>query len=61
VVSTIAAVFCTNTANKMVLGTDWRAWYVPANLTTLLLLVAIAVFAFWRSLGDRELIEGDAA
>ena len=59
-VATIAAVFFINAANVMVLGTDLRAWYVPASVATLLLLVGVSVFAFWRSLGIRELIEGDA-
>jgi hypothetical protein len=41
----------------MALGTDWSAWYIPASIATLLLMVAIAVFAFWRSLGGQALIE----
>ncbi len=59
-VATIAAIFFVNAFNGMALGKDWSAWYVPASLATLLLLLGIAVFAFWRSLGGRELIEGDA-
>jgi serine/threonine-protein kinase len=58
-VATIAAVFFINAANCMALGTDWSAWYMPASIATLLLLVGIAVFAFWRSLGGRALIEGE--
>ncbi len=60
-VATIAAIFFVNSMNGLALGTDWSAWYVPASLATLLLFIAIAVFAFWRSLGGRELIEGDSA
>jgi len=59
-VATIAAVFFVNGLNAMVLTTDWSAWFLPASVATLLLLAGIAVFAFWRSLGDRALIEGDA-
>ncbi len=40
----------------MALGTDWNGWYVPASMATLLLLLGISVFAFWRSLGGRDLI-----
>jgi predicted Ser/Thr protein kinase len=58
-VATIAAAFFVDAVNGMALGTDWSAWYAPASLATLLLLVGISVFAFWRSLGGRELIEGD--
>jgi serine/threonine-protein kinase len=59
-VATIAAIFFVAAFDGMALGKDWSAWYVPASLATLLLLVGISVFAFWRSLGGRELIEGDA-
>ena len=59
-VATIAAVFFVNGLNAMVLTTDWSAWFLPASVATLLLLGGIAVFAFWRSLGDRALIAGDA-
>jgi uncharacterized membrane protein len=59
-VATIAAVFFINAVNTMALGTDWSAWYMPASVATLLLLVGISVFAFWRSLGGRALIEDDA-
>jgi serine/threonine-protein kinase len=60
-VATIAAVFYVRGFDGMALGADWRAWYVPASVATLLLLVGIAIFAFWRSLGGRELLEGDTA
>ncbi len=59
-VATIVAVFYVDSIPSMALSTDWSTWYTPASLATLLLLVGIAVFAFWRSLGGRELIEGDA-
>jgi serine/threonine-protein kinase len=58
-VATIAALFFVDAINGMALGWDWSAWYVPASLATLLLLVGISIFAFWRSLGGRALIEGD--
>jgi serine/threonine-protein kinase len=56
-VATIAAVFFINGTNGMALGTDWNAWYVPSSLATLILLIAIATFALWRSLGGRELLQ----
>jgi hypothetical protein len=59
-VATIAAAFFIAAADAMPLGTDWSAWYIPACIATLLLLVGISVFAFWRSLGGRALIEEDA-
>ena len=59
-VATISAMFFVKAFDGMALGTDWRTWYVPASLATLLLILGISIFAFWRSLGGRELIEGDA-
>jgi energy-converting hydrogenase Eha subunit C len=55
-VATIAAVFFADSMNGIALGTDWSAWYVPSSMATILLLVGIATFAFWRSLGGRELL-----
>jgi hypothetical protein len=60
-VATIAAAFFINAVNAMPLGTDWSAWYMPASIATLLLLVGISVFAFWRSLGGRGLIAEEDA
>jgi uncharacterized membrane protein len=56
-VATIAAVFFINALNTMALSTDLSAWYIPSSIATLLLLLGIAIFAFWRSLGGRALIE----
>ena len=60
-VATVSAVFFIDAVNGMALGTDWSAWYIPASLATLLLLIAIAAFAFWRSLGGQELLEPGGA
>jgi lysylphosphatidylglycerol synthetase-like protein (DUF2156 family) len=54
-VTIIAAAFFIDTINSLGLGADWKAWYVPAGLATLALLLGIAIYAFWRSLGTREL------
>jgi predicted Ser/Thr protein kinase len=54
-VSTMAAILFINSFNKITLGSDWKTWYAPAGLATFLLLLGVAVFAFWRSLGGREL------
>ncbi|MFN7997285.1 MAG: serine/threonine-protein kinase [Bryobacteraceae bacterium] len=58
-VATIATVFFIDTINHITVGIDWKAWYAPSGLATLALLLAIAIFAFWRSLGSRDLF-GDA-
>ncbi len=58
-VATIVAVFFINSTNSVILGSDWKTWYAPAGLATLVLLLSIATFAFWRSLGSRDLIGDD--
>jgi hypothetical protein len=55
-VATIAAVYYLDSFPAITLGANWKAWYAPAGIATLTLLTAIALFAFWRSLGDRELL-----
>src|SRR5262249_22002159 len=56
-VATVAVIFYVNAFNAMALATDWSGWYMPASIATFLLLAGIAIFAFWRSLGGRDLIE----
>jgi len=60
-VATIAAVFFINSYQYIVLGTERIGWQTPSAVATLTLLIGIAVFAFWRSLGARDLIGGEAA
>ena len=59
-VATIAAVFFADSGNAVLLGGDWNTWYAPYGIASLLLLIGIAVWAFWRSLGGRELIGEEA-
>jgi predicted Ser/Thr protein kinase len=54
-VATMAAAFFIDGTNLVSLGPDWNTWYAPAGLASFLLLLGIAVFAFWRSLGSHEL------
>jgi serine/threonine-protein kinase len=55
-VAAFAALFFINTCGKITVGSDWTTWYAPYGLATLALLLSIAIFAFWRSLGSRELL-----
>ncbi|HXM45583.1 MAG TPA: serine/threonine-protein kinase [Bryobacteraceae bacterium] len=54
-VATMAATFFIDSFNLITLGWDWKTWYAPSGLATFLLLLGIAIFAFWRSLGSHEL------
>ncbi|HLY15917.1 MAG TPA: serine/threonine-protein kinase [Bryobacteraceae bacterium] len=60
-VATMAAVLFIDSTNLITLGADWKTWYAPAGLASFLFLLGIAVFAFWRSLGTRELFRAEAA
>ena len=57
-VTIMATTFFLNSFNDLTLGTDWKTWYAPAGLAVFLLLLGISTFAFWRSLGSRELFAG---
>jgi len=59
--ATVAAVFFLDSFNLITLGADWKTWYAPAGLATFFLLLGIAIFAFWRSLGTHELFDSAAA
>src|SRR5579871_6213287 len=61
-VAAMAAMFFLNDSNAIYTGLDWTAWYAPYGLATLALLLGIAGFAFWRSVGGDLLgKEEDAA
>jgi hypothetical protein len=58
-VATISAIFFINCFSAIWLGADWKAWYAPAGIATILLMLAIALFAFWKSLGSGDLLGGE--
>jgi serine/threonine-protein kinase len=55
-VATIVLIFFVNSFNGLWLGTDWTTWYASNGIATVALMIGIALFAFWRSLGGRELL-----
>jgi hypothetical protein len=59
VISTAVAIFFINTPDRINLGPGLSGWYTPYGLATITLLIAITVYAFWRSIGERTL--GDEA
>jgi serine/threonine-protein kinase len=56
-VTIIAAAFFIDTIDQIGLGGDWKAWYAPAGLATVALLLGIAIYGFWRSLGGHGLFD----
>ncbi|MBZ5586023.1 MAG: protein kinase [Acidobacteriia bacterium] len=55
-VATISSVCFINGFNALLLGPDWKTWYAPSGVATLLLMLGLAFVAFWRSLGSRGLL-----
>ncbi len=60
-VATISAVCFINGFNGLLLGLDWKTWYAPSGVATLLLMLGLVFLAFWRSLGSRGLLGSDDA
>jgi len=58
-VATISTLFFADSGNSVMLGADWKTWYAPAGLASLLLLVGIAIITFRQSLGTRDLLDGE--
>jgi serine/threonine-protein kinase len=54
-VTTISTLFFLNAMNRICLGSDFKAWWAPFGFATIFLLLTIASFAFWRSLGTQEI------
>ena len=50
-VATISAIVFINAFNSIWLGADWKAWYAPAGIATILSMLSIALIAFWKPWG----------
>jgi hypothetical protein len=59
-IASIVAISYINGCGAIMLGADWKAWYAPYGLASILLLLSIAGVAFWKSLGARGLIGNEA-
>ncbi len=54
--TTLVAVFTANVIGRTPFTMDFSHWFIPYSFASLLLIAAIALFAFWRSLGDQSLL-----
>ncbi|HTB14445.1 MAG TPA: serine/threonine-protein kinase [Bryobacteraceae bacterium] len=54
-VTTVSAMFFLNALNRICLGSDWKAWWAPEGLATIVLILAVSSYAFWRSMGVQDL------
>ena len=50
-----AAFFFINSPGHTNIGPGFRGWYTPSGLAMMALLIGIAVYAFWRSIGARTI------
>jgi len=57
-VVTMTAVFTINLLNGITLGSDWTTWYAPVGFATMILAIAIALWAFLRTVDGRDLLGG---
>jgi serine/threonine-protein kinase len=55
-VVTVVSIFAINLINGVTLGTDLTAWYAPTGFATMIVAIAIALWAFRQTLGERELV-----
>ena len=55
----MSVIFFINGIGSMNLGLDWKTWYAPLGFASLLLLLGVVLWAFWRSLGARGLFGED--
>jgi predicted Ser/Thr protein kinase len=53
-VTTISTLFFLNALNRVCLGSDFKAWWAPSGFATIFLLLAMASYAFWRSIGTLD-------
>ncbi|MGA3201271.1 MAG: serine/threonine-protein kinase [Bryobacteraceae bacterium] len=56
-VATMSVLFFLNALGRVCLGTDLTAWWTANGLATMLLIVGLAGWAFWRSIGSRDVLE----
>jgi serine/threonine-protein kinase len=58
-VATIGAIYFINTFSGIWLGGSWTSWFTPYGIAATLVALAIAIVAFWKSLGSRDLLGGE--
>lgn len=54
--TSIVAVFVTNTMGGIAATSDPTVWFMPFTIATLVFVAALAILAFWRSLGGQSLV-----
>ena len=60
VVVAIVSIVFVNNLSRINIGPGLSGWYTSYGLATLAVLLAIAVYAFWRSIGTRNISDETA-
>jgi serine/threonine-protein kinase len=47
-----------NALGRSAVNSDFTVWYMTGTVATMILLIAVVLFFFWRSLGDQKLVGG---
>jgi hypothetical protein len=59
-IPSISALFFANQFSNLWIDPAWKAWYAPVGIASMAVMLGIAGVAFWRSLGSRDLLGGEA-
>ncbi|WP_031499788.1 serine/threonine-protein kinase [Bryobacter aggregatus] len=54
--TTLVAVFITNSLGRAATSTDPFDWFMPFTITTLVMAAVLAIYGFWRSLGNQHIL-----
>ncbi len=54
--TTVVSLFYINAVGRILGNNDFTAWYMPNAVALMILLIALTLFFFWRSLGDQKLV-----
>lgn len=57
-ISAVMLIFSVNALGGANISADLTTWYAPYGIVTVLLIAGLAIFGFWRSMGDQEFAAG---
>jgi serine/threonine-protein kinase len=60
-VASVASIFFVNSFQTIVVGFDWSTWFAPYGLASVVLMLVLAIGAFWYSLGSHRLFSDEEA
>jgi membrane protein implicated in regulation of membrane protease activity len=61
VVALMSTMLFLNIIGGSALGTDLKTWYAPNGIAAIAILLIVAGWSFYRSLGERDLLGGETS